>query len=100
MCSTSRYPPGSADPPTRTRSTLMYEPQQCPAGSSECGYVSGGDDRQDWEHMYWEHRACADCGSKPRDGDSVSHRMGCPRLAPGYRYPAAGRGEKGEGTGG
>jgi len=60
----------------------------CPAGSPDCGYVSDGtDDRADWEHMYWEHRTCTDCGSEPRDGDSVTHRAGCPRLQPGYVYP-------------
>jgi hypothetical protein len=63
----------------------------CPAGSSGCGYVSAGDDRQDWEHMYWEHQRCADCGQAPRDGDSVTHRAACPRLMPGYKYPETGK---------
>lgn len=65
----------------------MQDPGECPAGSPDCGYVSGGDERADWEHMYWEHRACADCGQEPRDGDSVTHSLSCPRLQPGYTYP-------------
>lgn len=59
----------------------------CPAGSWGCGYVSDGNDQADWEHMYWEHRQCTDCGATPRDGDSVSHSLDCPRLRPDYVYP-------------
>ena len=63
----------------------------CPAGSPDCGYVGGGDSdedrRADWEHMFWEHKPCTECPARPRDGDSLTHFSGCPRLQPGYRYP-------------
>lgn len=54
-----------------------------------CGYVSSGRDLL--EHMSWEHRECGDCGGRPRDWPdvaAVTHRPGCPRLRPGYAYPA------------
>jgi hypothetical protein len=59
----------------------------CPAGSPNCGYVSDGDEQADTEHMRWEHSQCGECGATPRDGDSVTHSLSCPRLQPGYAYP-------------
>lgn len=52
----------------------------------ECGYVSSGRDL--FEHIAWEHRPCPHCGRAPRGKDSVTHLGGCPRLQPGYEYPA------------
>lgn len=64
----------------------------CPAGSEDCGYVSDGqNDQADWEHMYWEHQTCTECGREPRDGDSVTHAGTCPRLWPEYVYPEVSR---------
>ena len=51
-----------------------------------CGYVSHGQDLI--EHMRYEHAQCTECGNEPIGVHSVSHEPGCPRLQPGYTYPA------------
>lgn len=63
-----------------------------------CGYVSSGRDLHD--HIVWEHQPCAGCGGKPHraesamydDNRAVTHKPDCPRLQPGYVYPATGSG--------
>lgn len=61
---------------------------------ARCGYVSSGRDLID--HMRWEHRHCGECGSEPRSRhESVTHEPGCPRLRPGYTYPAGGAAQNG-----
>ena len=56
-----------------------------------CGYYSSGRDLH--EHIAWEHRDCAECGAKaPERPYSLTHRLDCPRLQPGYVYPATGSG--------
>jgi hypothetical protein len=58
--------------------------------SRECGYCSSGKDLAD--HERYEHADCPRCGAKAPAEDldgfaySVTHRLGCPRLAPGHRY--------------
>jgi hypothetical protein len=52
-----------------------------------CGYLSTGQDL--WEHVFWEHRGCTECGAKaPEPPYSLTHKLDCPRLQPGYAYPA------------
>ena len=51
----------------------------------DCGYYSTGLDL--WEHVFWEHRQCTECGCKPDGEYAVSHKSDCPRLQPGYAYP-------------
>ena len=65
--------------------TTTREPEEpCPSG---CGYVSSGQDLTG--HMQHEHKRCPDCGRAPLTGlDSVTHKPDCPRLRPGYVYPA------------
>ena len=51
-----------------------------------CGYYSTG--RGLWGHVMWEHRDCTECGAKaPERPYSLTHRLDCPRLQPGYAYP-------------
>ena len=52
-----------------------------------CGYYDSGQSL--WNHVFWEHRQCTECGRKPFDGYAVSHEPDCPRLKPGYTYPPA-----------
>ena len=50
-----------------------------------CGYYSSGRDL--WEHVFWEHRPCTECGAVPDRPYSLTHRAACSRLQPGYTYP-------------
>jgi hypothetical protein len=51
-----------------------------------CGYFSHGQDLL--EHMRYEHTTCTECGAKaPEPPYSLTHRLSCPRLQPGYTYP-------------
>lgn len=55
-----------------------------------CGYVASGRDLL--EHELHEHRPCPDCGAgKGQDLEiyALTHGLACPRLRPGYEYPAA-----------
>ena len=54
-----------------------------------CGYV-GPPDQDFRDHIIWEHRAsCTDCGARKglERWSSLTHRLDCPRLQPGYVYP-------------
>lgn len=53
-----------------------------------CGYVSSGQDLA--EHVHYEHAPCPECGAG--EGQdlrtcSLTHKLDCPRLQPGYTYP-------------
>jgi len=51
-----------------------------------CGYYSSGRDL--WEHVFWEHRDCTECEAKaPQPPYSLTHKLVCPRLQPGWVYP-------------
>lgn len=56
--------------------------------SHHCGYVSSGQNL--WEHEMYEHAPCPECGNGA-DQDlrihSLTHKLDCPRLQPGYTYP-------------
>lgn len=71
MCSECSYPCACGD----------GEPEEPCA--VRCGYVSSG--RNLLEHQMYEHARCTECGRCPV---GVSHEPDCPRLQPGYQYPA------------
>ena len=59
--------------------------------SRHCGYYSDGQDLLD--HERYEHAACTECGNGPGQDlrvYSLRHKADCPRLQPGYAYPAGG----------
>ena len=53
-----------------------------------CGYESSGRDL--WEHVFWEHRDCTECGARaperPYSPPTGRRALG---LQPGYNYPPA-----------
>lgn len=52
-----------------------------------CGYV-GPPDQDFRDHVIWEHaHRCTECPATTQGPDSLTHRLDCPRLQPGYTYP-------------
>ena len=73
---------------------LTWLDEQRQAGepcSFDCGYY-GSDSDDLTDHERYEHADCPKCGAKAPEVDpegfaySVTHRPGCPRLAPEHRY--------------